>query len=233
MTENPQESQAAPVLGIATTGEIVTIFVGPEKKRYNLHKDIICHHSEYFRVAYNGRWKEADEGVTLEDVEVPVFNVFVHWLYTQQVPEKTLDLGKIANVDGKRANYSHDDILLKACAFGNRFLATDFERVSHNHFVDHSARFACGVAYKDIIFAYENLPDDSLLLKMLVEVQSRLWDASGDDEKEEQMRISLPKEFLIQVMIRQAELRVWSEKDEWKMKPGDFYMQEKTGEIGE
>jgi hypothetical protein len=63
---------------VAAQGEIVTIFIGPEKKRYSIHKDIICYHSGYFRAAFNGSWKESDEGVTLEDIKVEVFNIFVH-----------------------------------------------------------------------------------------------------------------------------------------------------------
>jgi hypothetical protein len=61
----------------ATTGEVVAIAIGPNKKVFRLHKDILCSESEYFCTAYNGLWKEAVEGVTLEDVEVEVFSIFV------------------------------------------------------------------------------------------------------------------------------------------------------------
>jgi hypothetical protein len=71
----------------AARDEVVAIAIGPEKKLYHIHKDLFCHHSEYFRTAYNGRWKEAEDGVVLEDVEVEIFNIFVHWLYAQKLPK--------------------------------------------------------------------------------------------------------------------------------------------------
>ena len=49
---------------------IVIIQVGPEHRRYYLHKAFLIHYSEYFRKALSGPWKEAEEGVIpLEDIE--------------------------------------------------------------------------------------------------------------------------------------------------------------------
>jgi hypothetical protein len=49
---------------------IVTIEIGAERKQYCVHKALLVHHSEYFKKALQGDWKEAREGkVTLEDVE--------------------------------------------------------------------------------------------------------------------------------------------------------------------
>lgn len=49
-----------------------TVFLeaGPDRRRYDVHKALLVHHSGYFRNALKGPWKEAEEGVlTLEDVE--------------------------------------------------------------------------------------------------------------------------------------------------------------------
>ncbi|CAN9136776.1 unnamed protein product [Alternaria alternata] len=64
----------------------------------------------------------AVEGVTLEDVEVEVFSIFVHWLYTQQMPTYE---------DNRKYDISEDFgfMLLKAYVFANRFLIADFERI--------------------------------------------------------------------------------------------------------
>ena len=44
--------------------------VGLEKKWYRVHKSLIAKHSEYFRAASSGPWKEAEDGkVVLGDVE--------------------------------------------------------------------------------------------------------------------------------------------------------------------
>ena len=183
----------------ATTGEVVAIAIGPNKKVFRLHKDILCSESEYFCTAYNGLWKEAVEGVTLEDVEVEVFSIFVHWLYTQQMPTYE---------DNRKYDISEDFgfMLLKAYVFANRFLIADYERIVHNLFIDHIFDCECAM-YKQIIFAYENLPKDSLILELMVETQCLYWSTTLDNEVETQSRLDLPKEFFIQVMVRFAELR--------------------------
>jgi hypothetical protein len=48
----------------------VIVEIGPERKQYELHKALLIHHSEYFSKAFQGSWKEADEGVIrLSDIE--------------------------------------------------------------------------------------------------------------------------------------------------------------------
>lgn len=44
--------------------------IGPQKKNYYIHKALLMQHSEYFRKALQGPWKEAEEGVVrLDDVD--------------------------------------------------------------------------------------------------------------------------------------------------------------------
>ncbi|KAH6858575.1 hypothetical protein AA0119_g8052 [Alternaria tenuissima] len=216
-------------LAEATTGEVVAIAIGPNKKVFRLHKDILCRESEYFRTAYNGRWKEAEEGVTLEDVEVEVFKIFVRWLYTQQTPDS-----EDYDQEDEEGEYPGVEkfgfMLLKACIFANRFLVADFERITHNLIIDHFLKCQCAW-YKHIIFAYENLPEDSLVLKLMVELQCLYWSMDDDDEKEKRSRPDLPKEFLIQVMGRFAELRGRDIEPE-ELRGEDFYMRKERGEAG-
>ncbi|KAE8856744.1 hypothetical protein PTNB73_09466 [Pyrenophora teres f. teres] len=128
-----------PTLVSMITGEIITVFIGPSKKRYLIHKDLICHHSEYFHTAYEGQkglWENPDQSVTLEDVNVDVFNLFVHWLYTQDIPCKTY--AEICYVMGWNSSDQTDfkSVLLKARAFGHRFLALSFRRIVHDIYVE-------------------------------------------------------------------------------------------------
>lgn len=64
----------------AALGEIVIVEVGPKKQQYKVHKDLICHSSEYFRVAFNGPWKETeDRKVLLLDVEPEICMCYLTW----------------------------------------------------------------------------------------------------------------------------------------------------------
>jgi len=54
----------------AATGGVVVVKVGPNSVQFHVHKPLLMHHSEYFRKALSGSWKEAEENVvTLKDVE--------------------------------------------------------------------------------------------------------------------------------------------------------------------
>lgn len=56
--------------GAVARGGIVTIAVGSECVKYEVHRAILMQHSGYFKKALEGPWKEAEEGVVrLEDVE--------------------------------------------------------------------------------------------------------------------------------------------------------------------
>lgn len=57
----------------ATGSSIVTLKVGPELKKFRVHKALLLKHSEYFRKALRGSWTEAKEGVVkIDDIEPAV-----------------------------------------------------------------------------------------------------------------------------------------------------------------
>jgi hypothetical protein len=216
----------------AARGKIVTIAIGPEKKLYHIHQDLICYHSEYFRAAYNGPWKESDEGVVLEDVEVEVFNIFVHWLYTQTVPGIGEELTDIAESDSMRTEHHYPEIgmllLLKSCVFGDRFLAPAFKIRAHNLYVEYGCSEICGIKYEQIIYGFDNLPEDTGLLTMMVQLEchGKMYDMEDGTEDEAEMRSKLPRKFLVRVMLYHRERAEWMEE----VDANDFYLAE-GGEV--
>jgi len=44
--------------GRFTTSEIVTIYVDPKRKKFMIHKDLLCAKSEYFRASLSDNWTE-------------------------------------------------------------------------------------------------------------------------------------------------------------------------------
>ncbi|KAG9831930.1 hypothetical protein KCU98_g13032, partial [Aureobasidium melanogenum] len=66
--------------------ETVSIFVGPNKEKYTLHKGLLCIYSDFFRAAFEGSFKEAHENkIELPDVLVDVFEAFQVWLYSRSL----------------------------------------------------------------------------------------------------------------------------------------------------
>jgi hypothetical protein len=48
----------------------IILEIGPDRLKYYVHKALLVHHSEYFRNALKGPWKEAEGGVVkLVDVQ--------------------------------------------------------------------------------------------------------------------------------------------------------------------
>lgn len=52
---------------------VVVVEFGPEKRAYYIHKALLIHHSDFFRKALLGPWRESEEGIVkLHDVETAV-----------------------------------------------------------------------------------------------------------------------------------------------------------------
>lgn len=62
---------------------MAVVLVGPEKKRFEIHKGLVCSRSEFFKAAFTGNFKESTDGIlTLPEDDPAPFKHFVHWLYT-------------------------------------------------------------------------------------------------------------------------------------------------------
>jgi len=58
--------------------DTILVRVGEEKKDYALHKRLLVHHSEYFRGALSGNFRETSVGVILlNDITTKCFDLFV------------------------------------------------------------------------------------------------------------------------------------------------------------
>jgi hypothetical protein len=65
----------------------VIIYVGPERKRYLIHKELLTKQSEFFNRALNGKFKEAEENsIYLEEESTAAFDLLVGWLYQGRIP---------------------------------------------------------------------------------------------------------------------------------------------------
>ena len=59
-----------------------TIFVGSAKEESVIHKDVLCEISSYFKAAFNGKFKEGEEGnISLLEEDPEIFELFQLWVY--------------------------------------------------------------------------------------------------------------------------------------------------------
>lgn len=67
--------------------EVVSVFVGKKRKEFNVHKKLICEASKFFSDAFNGPFKEGQEGsMYMPEDDPDVFSCFVDWLYRNPLP---------------------------------------------------------------------------------------------------------------------------------------------------
>jgi hypothetical protein len=66
---------------------VVSIYVGPNRKHYVVHKQLLTSQSDYFDKALNGRFKEAEEGkIHLEEDDPAAVELLIGWLYRGVIP---------------------------------------------------------------------------------------------------------------------------------------------------
>ena len=96
--------------------ESVIIYVGPERKRYLIHKDLLTTQSEFFDRALNGNFKEAEQNlIYLEEESPAAFDLLVGWLYEGRIPIIGPPFGgfKAAEVDTTVRNPLTPSIILQ------------------------------------------------------------------------------------------------------------------------
>ena len=75
------------------SGPTVDIYVGKERKRWTLHRNLLCHHSSYFETELEGHEVPKQEDVRkleLLDDDPKGFELLVKWLYQGQLEDSAL-----------------------------------------------------------------------------------------------------------------------------------------------
>lgn len=189
---------------------IVTLLIGPEHVPYYVHRDFLMHHSGYFKKALAGPWKESEERVvTLDDVEITPFNILVHFLYTSQIPSSTDEWSKISQAK----MWKIEVVELKLLVLADRFHMPELLQLVNNDLV--GSRMKHAPYYELVIYAWENLPEGSPILRLLVDTHVANWEPKTDegDQEEMELRPELPHEFLVKAMIKFAEVGREKDKD--------------------
>jgi hypothetical protein len=195
---------ALSLTGVSTAAVegFVTVEIGAERKKYQLHKALLTHHSGYFRAALKKTWREGMEGlVKLEDVDPVAFDIFVNWIYTRQLPDPkqwSEDLPDIPR-EGEDDNWYVTD-LVKAYVFGDRFLALEFKEVVNNYIVDYILKTDEPPWFTATQYAFENLTQDHLLLQLLLDVTCRFWEVRYCDPESHHAHKCCSFEFILHLL---------------------------------
>ena len=166
-------------------GPTLEIIVGTEGKTaiWNIAKNLLSHHSKFFRAACYQPFKEGlENSISLPDHDPDAFKVFVWWLYYEHLPT---DFRRIAGGEGVWLG-------LKAWVLGDKLLATEFQNCTM-HLIwkcynpDSSDRY--NVLPSEIMYCWENTPPGSNLRRFISDLVCRCWSAAScDPPKEEEWK---------------------------------------------
>jgi len=69
------------------SGGLMEIYVGKMKRKWSLHRNILCHHSTWFQKQVEGPAKKNDGKVELFDDDPKAFELLVKWLYQGKIDD--------------------------------------------------------------------------------------------------------------------------------------------------
>jgi hypothetical protein len=137
--------------------------------------NLLVHYSKFFRAALTGNFSEArNKTVKLEEDDPEVFELFVHWLYYQRFPDKSLGddetILKIWIEPNRETAYTHFYIYLYL--FGDKYDVPSLRSDTINELV----RFmetepdSCLTDPPAIRAAFTRLPQNSPMCRLLVDI---------------------------------------------------------------
>ena len=174
--------------------KIVHITVGPEKEDFEIHKGLLTKHSDYFRAALSGCFKEANEGViVLEGEDVKAFAIFHTWLYTS----KLVDV-----VNGEDAGFTLEEIARVYC-LGDRYIVPGLKNTIIDRVIAGWVKEK-GYPFLLVFNLYNQLPECDAMRKLLVDMFA--WEEGTVLAKRiSTMPDRFPSAFLENLVVAMAE----------------------------
>lgn len=139
------------------------------------------------------------------NADLLVVEVFVHWLYTQKLPNNFSAWTRNFTPQPRMEYKALQTAMLRARVFADRFIVPSFGEIVECAILAYFVNVSCAY-YEVVIYAYKHLPADNLILKAMIDSHCFYFDA--DDEAEDQTngeidtRAILPNSFLVGVMSR-------------------------------
>ena len=93
----------------------VSLKVGDNLETFQLHRDLLCRESLYFRKAFNGSFRESEiKSSTLQDVRTDDFRIFAAWLYSGRLCFVPQTEGQEMSDESKGKDEAEDEKALSA-----------------------------------------------------------------------------------------------------------------------
>lgn len=177
--------------------------------KYHVSETFLRHHSEFFKRALIGNWREASGRTVVlgSDVEPSIFNLFVEWLHVQTLPALSPDWRRIAD-PLHPFSVSAKMLRLKLYVFADRFVVPRLREQLNRAIVnDYDSDCPALEEYETITYVFGNLPPTDPMLDLFVDRYFMVWRLDLDEGEEEEAYEALPHEFLLRFYKRVGKWR--------------------------
>ncbi len=210
---------------------MVTIYVGPERKAFRVHKEVACLYSPVLRAAFNSNFIEGQtQTYTLEGCG-KAFQLVVQWMYRQSITppatkeEAALIYTKDPSIHGIKAYAILLKITCRPTELISAWLTADYLQIPRlqNYIVNQMETLRVDGHMRALYwldFLYENVPRGAAIRELVFEQCVRFV----PEQRYETNPEWFPKEFLLDHVIwykrllkkTQAELDPFTDKAEFK-----------------
>jgi hypothetical protein len=190
----------------------VIVSTEPGATTFNIHKDLLTYHCEYFRTALKECWKPgADDTIHLPDEDAYIFSLFNYWMYTKRLyhKEHCID-NKSAVIETIPLSFKHlFDTYVFADKRGIPELANDVIDTIFAQICQHRC-----IPDWELEYIYVNTPQGSALRRYVVDFA--LATEKFDDIDE--IADIYPKEFLVEVIsaASKGNINIVGNKKPWE-----------------
>ncbi|KAF2809519.1 uncharacterized protein BDZ99DRAFT_520870 [Mytilinidion resinicola] len=203
-SEKPDKDKNSAMPSFMTmSGVLVQLKVGPEGQDsgspvvYGAHRDLLAHHSGYFRALFKkGTEESGDLTVLLPDISPNTFNIFLDWFYFDRFPWQPR-----GELTAAIENLNLEIDLVDLYYMGEKYNIPKLRRDAISEFFFHFAKNnrKC-VAVPTIMHAFRTrkLADGSPLHSLLIDVFCGRMGAASLNAQQD----ALPSDFMFRVLLQ-------------------------------
>ncbi|KAF2759516.1 hypothetical protein EJ05DRAFT_526157 [Pseudovirgaria hyperparasitica] len=218
---NPSPSSLERPSFATLTGTITTIRIGPNRTKYTVHEDLLCQYSTYFRARLRGNFAESGtRAVQLEHITPEVFEAFLDFLYYGRLPTppeiwftetdvvSTQPFDRLSIASKDTSDVADPQVSLFEILLIDLYAFADYYdipalRMALIKSIHTSASASSWIPwFSTVRHAYDILPSNSPLCRLLVEMYAMKYVLEGDDEGERMAAVGVPVEFWVAVVRR-------------------------------
>ena len=188
---------------------MVTIYVGPERKAFRVHKEVACLYSPVLKAAFNSNFIEGQtQTYTLEGFDDSAFQLVVQWMYRQSItpPATEEETTSIRDMDRSARTTRDSEILRKIVRYPRDLVSTwltaDYLQIPRlqNYIVDQMEQLSWFqmIAVYSLDFLYEKVSRGAAIRELILEQCVRVISAKYYERNPEWFS----KEFLLDYVIQ-------------------------------